>query len=229
MHLELPVTLKTTNVSLTLQGVLHVLLKAWLVAWPLAFPGGVVVLKCCQSAGCSPPDLSAGAAALLARVRAWFDHVRAHVRPPARYTRYGSAEEEGRRALRASDAHASTGAELEGEGVPLVRYYAPRLLPVYRERAEADPEGTEYALAPRAYCKWHRMVFRGPMHPTLREAPRQIARYSSRDRREIHRISRLARDEDVFGASGAQWTMRYAQMWRRWLDTKGPDVAIVFE
>lgn len=67
------------------------------------------------------------------------------------------------------------------------------------------------------------------MHPALKEAAKQIQYFSSRDRREIHRISRLVSDEEVFGDGARRWTPRYATMWKRWLETKGPDVAVVFE
>ena len=104
-------------------------------------------------------------------------------------------------------------------------------------------------MPPKAFCKWHRMVFPGPvslninppfspcvsswptrqMHPTTKEAQEQIKYYSSRDRREILRISRLLSDEEVRNRRRTPWTPRYAKMWKDWLDTKGPDVAIVFE
>ncbi len=64
-----------------------------------------------------------------------------------------------REALRASDAGR------DGSDVPLVRYYTPKLLPAYRDHdeVEEDPEAREVYVAPRAFCKWHRMVFRGPV------------------------------------------------------------------
>lgn len=65
------------------------------------------------------------------------------------------------------------------------------------------------------------------MHPTIREAPEQIRYYSSRDRREMHRISRLLPDSKVFGREGGH--TGYSEMWRTWLDSKGVDIAIVFE
>ncbi|KAI0676649.1 hypothetical protein C8Q78DRAFT_998771 [Trametes maxima] len=221
MRLELPVTLHNSDISKTLQGLCHVLLKAWLVAWPLAFPGGVVVIKCWQERG---------PLGLVARLYVWFARVREYVRPRL-YTRYRNVEEEEeywrsaercRRAYRASDASSVP------EEVPLVRYYTPKLPPLYREKVEKDPEEAEYQLSPKAFCKWHRMVFRGPLHPSLKDAAQQIRYYSSRDRREIYRISRLLSDDGVFRRK-TPWTTRYAVMWKKWLDTKGPDVAIVFE
>jgi hypothetical protein len=52
--------------------------------------------------------------------------------------------------------------------------------------------------------------------------------YSNRDLQEMYRISRLLSDEEVFRGA-AKHTNRYKDMWTRWLDTKGPDVAIVFD
>ncbi|KAI0643585.1 hypothetical protein C8Q79DRAFT_143059 [Trametes meyenii] len=212
MRLELPVTLHNSDVSKTLQSLCHVLLKAWLVAWPLAFPGGVVVVKC------------------VARLWIWFARVREYVRPRL-YARYRSVEEEQeywRSAERCRKAYQASNATATPEEVPLVKYYTPKLPPLYRERVERDPEEAEYPLSPKAFCKWHRMVFRGPLHPSLKEAAQQIRYYSSRDRREIHRMSRLLSDEEAFWRK-IPWTTRYAVMWKKWLNTKGPDVAIVFE
>lgn len=219
------------------------LLKALLVAWPLAYPGGVVAVKCWRA---GDPFR------LVARIRVWFSSL-AGKRERPRYTTYSTPEQEDaywraaertRRAFGASDANATP------LGVPLVRYYVPRLPPAYREARAMDVEATEYQLPARAFCKWHRMVFRGPvrllfrgggeapgglipffsqMHPTLKEAAKQMWHFSSRDRREIHRISRLASDEEVFSGGARRWTPRYATMWKRWLETKGPDIAVVFE
>jgi len=117
--------------------------------------------------------------------------------------------------------------------IPLVVYYTPLLPPLTRIRngtANDDPEATEYLLSPKAFCKWHRMVFRGPLHPTLIEAKAQIRNYSSRDRQQIYRISRMLSDKEVFGLYGqrTQWSPRYRNIWKAWLESKGPDVAIVF-
>ncbi|KAL1938652.1 hypothetical protein VTO73DRAFT_11467 [Trametes versicolor] len=223
MHLELPMTLRNHNISIsTLQNLCHVLLKAFLVAWPLAYPGGVVAVKCWRAG--DPFHL-------VARIRVWFSSL-AGKRERPRYTTYSTPEQEDaywrsaertRRVFGASDANATP------LGVPLVRYYVPRLPPAYRETKVLDAEATEYQLSPRAFCKWHRMVFRGPMHPTLKEAAKQLQYFSSRDRREIHRISRLVSDEEVFSGGARRWTPRYATMWKRWLETKGPDIAVVFE
>lgn len=116
--------------------------------------------------------------------------------------------------------------------IPLVMYYSPPLPPMGENRGlrRRDPEATEYPLSPKAFCKWHRMVFRGPLHPTLKEAKKQIKNYSSRDRQQIFKISRMLSDEEVFGMYGkrVEWCPRYQTMWKEWLQNKGPDVAIVF-
>ncbi|KAI0915456.1 hypothetical protein AcV5_003670 [Taiwanofungus camphoratus] len=112
--------------------------------------------------------------------------------------------------------------------VPLVKYYVPRLLPEYRTRIERDAEATEYQLPARVFCKWHRMVFRGPLHPSLKQARKLVKNYSVRDQQEIYRMTRLLTDEEVFMRT-VPWTPKYRDMWRRWLDTKGADMAIVFE
>ncbi|KAI0687293.1 hypothetical protein C8Q76DRAFT_300820 [Earliella scabrosa] len=247
MQLDLPLKLDHSKVAIslaqTLHALYHAIIKAWLLAWPLAFPGGMFIIKYCATD-----------AGLITRVCVFFrrvhDYARECVRTrggfrvgglglgldPSRYARYPSQEEEDaywrasermRQSLRASDAGAVRD-QLE-DGLPLVRYYTPRLLPTYREDDDEDAEAKEVYVSPKAFCKWHRMVFPGPMHPTTKEAQEQIKYYSSRDRREILRISRLLSDEEVRNRRRTPWTPRYAKMWKDWLDTKGPDVAIVFE
>ena len=70
---------------------------------------------------------------------------------------YWAAAARARRVLDASDANTTPAS------VPLVRYYVPKLLPSYREVRKKVLEATEVHLPPRAFCKWHRMVFRGPV------------------------------------------------------------------
>ncbi|KAI0352799.1 hypothetical protein OH77DRAFT_1497802 [Trametes cingulata] len=220
MHLELPVTLRNTNILKAVRDLLGALVKAWQIAWPLAFPGGIVIIKCWREGNCLKT---------VTRIRAWLGQIRRYFRSP--YKTYQTLEDEAgywRASERTRQAYQASDANTTPVGVPLVRYYVPRLPPAYREKVHADSEAREYYLSPRVFCKWHRMVFRGPMHPTLQEAAKQIRYYSTRDRREIYRISRLLTDEAVFCRKW-RWTMRYAAMWKQWLDSKGPDVAIVFE
>ena len=73
---------------------------------------------------------------------------------------YWRASERLSRAFRASDGNRTP------ENIPLVRYFTPKLLPMYREKEEDDPEAAEFYLHPKAYCKWHRMVFPGPVSAT---------------------------------------------------------------
>ncbi|KAI0717545.1 hypothetical protein C8T65DRAFT_640920 [Cerioporus squamosus] len=200
MALELPITLNHATISTSLHTLYHALLEAWLLAWPLAFPGGMVLLQYCATQK-----------GLVARVRVFFHRMCEYWRPLGRpVTGLGCNANAGR--------DGGDGEE-GGSGVPLVRYYTPRLLPAYRDEVEEDPEAREFCLTLRAFCKWHRMVFPGPMHPTLKEAREQIKYYSSRDRREMLRICRLVSDDQVF-RKRSPWTPRFAKM---------PDVAVVFE
>ncbi|KAI0052685.1 hypothetical protein FA95DRAFT_1553344 [Auriscalpium vulgare] len=114
--------------------------------------------------------------------------------------------------------------------IPLLFSYVPSLLPDYRDQVIMDEEGHEFYLSPMAYRKWHIMVYPGEAHPNMRDAAKAVKYLSMRDRREIHRISRLLRDEDVSRTSFEQLrTSTYSTMWTRYLDCKGPDLAIVFE
>ncbi|TFY81586.1 hypothetical protein EWM64_g2427 [Hericium alpestre] len=72
------------------------------------------------------------------------------------------------------------------------------------------------------------MVYPGKVHPSIRQAAREIKNYNSRDRKEIYRIARMLPDVVVFRDTFV-WTPTYRDIWTRWLDTKGPDIAIVFE
>ncbi|TBU37999.1 hypothetical protein BD309DRAFT_994742 [Dichomitus squalens] len=214
MHLPLPVTLQNMKAWIV------TFLSLWLYNWPFALPGGVVL------GNYNPMNLG-----LITRICSWFGHTRDCTHGTG-YTRYRSAtQEEEEEYWKASQRLGQASQSWDGCGVakniPVVRYFTPKLLPIYREKEEDDPEATEVYLHPKAYCKWHRMVFPGPMHPTIREAPEQIKYYSSRDRREIHRISRLLPDSRAFRRELRD--KAYAKMWKNWLDTKGPDVAVVFE
>ncbi|KAK0455693.1 uncharacterized protein EV420DRAFT_1644473 [Desarmillaria tabescens] len=93
---------------------------------------------------------------------------------------------------------------------------------------EKETEATEYYLPSKAFCKWHRMVFpESPNHPTLSQARTLKKYFSSLDRREMHRISRLLSDEEVFGTY-KRWSSEYRTMWKLWIERKGTDLAIVF-
>ncbi|KAI0059361.1 hypothetical protein BV25DRAFT_1809277 [Artomyces pyxidatus] len=112
--------------------------------------------------------------------------------------------------------------------IPLIMSYVPRLLPTYRESVIADDEESEYELAPVVYLKWHKMVYPGKKHPSIRKTTKVIKQLSSRDRREIYRISRMLPDEVVFHKS-FQWTPEYSDLWASWLNSKELDLAIVFQ
>jgi len=132
------------------------------------------------------------------------------------------------RQLRSIDARCG-GWEIQGTPRSvLITYYVPRLLPVYRSPHVTDIDAAPYRLSAKKFCKWHHMVFRGPLHPTLSRAQKLMKNYSNRDLQEMYRISRLLSDEEVCRGA-ARRTKRYKDMWIRWLDTKGPDVAIVFD
>ena len=72
---------------------------------------------------------------------------------------YWHAAEQANRALQASNAANAP------DGLSLITYYTPKLLPPYRESITQDPEAKEVYISPRTFCKWHRMVHRGPVCP----------------------------------------------------------------
>ena len=86
------------------------------------------------------------------------------LRQPVLYRHYANKGEEGRywrevehcrRRLQASNANNTP------DRLGLLLYYTPALLPVYRETRCDEPEAREEYIAPKTFCKWHRMVFPG--------------------------------------------------------------------
>ncbi|KAJ7066473.1 hypothetical protein C8F01DRAFT_1123402 [Mycena amicta] len=147
-------------------------------------------------------------------------------RTPADEDAYWTAAETHRRYLRCSDAR-FVGSKKQPPGISAVTSYVPALLPSYRQRVKKV--SSNYGLSLRTICKWHRMVFAGPWHPTISEASRMRERFSVQDRQEIHRISRMLPDEMVFGAKAKKWSRKYRDMWRKWLASTDSEVSIFFE
>lgn len=73
---------------------------------------------------------------------------------------WAAAELYGRR-LRSSDARFGGARAANEDRIPVVTSYVPALLPWYRQRRRK--KSREYYLSLRALCKWHRMVFSGPV------------------------------------------------------------------
>ncbi|KAH7930346.1 hypothetical protein BV22DRAFT_74430 [Leucogyrophana mollusca] len=147
---------------------------------------------------------------------------------PEDEARYWRAAVRHRRLIDASDARTAVGKPSTLTPIPLVTYYTPRLLPTYRNSSDATSGELDFRISARTFCKWHRMVFRGSLHPTLAQAASALKYYSRQDLREIQRIARLLPDAQVF-TPHFRWTYRYKRMWKNWLARKGPDLVIVFE
>lgn len=71
------------------------------------------------------------------------------------------------RRLRSSDARHGGRNIHDVFSSSLVTYYVPRLLPVYRSPTVTDIDAVPYRLSARNFCKWHHMVFRGPVSTLL--------------------------------------------------------------
>ncbi|KAJ8076177.1 hypothetical protein PM082_022162 [Marasmius tenuissimus] len=117
--------------------------------------------------------------------------------------------------------------------IPVISGYQPALPPMRSRRGpgvERDDERQEYLLSNTAFCKWRRMVYPpGSQRPiTTPRAAKLKKHHSSRDRREIRRISRLLPNEAVFSPQWT-WTPVYRVLWQQWLQRKGPDTCVVFE
>ncbi|KAK0490275.1 hypothetical protein IW261DRAFT_1431207 [Armillaria novae-zelandiae] len=136
-----------------------------------------------------------------------------------------------------------TSGAMKDWSIPVITSYTPA--PPAPASQESETEATEYYLPPKAFCKWYRMVFpESPVrrvdsalldisdsitqhYPTLSQAQRLKTRFSSLDRREMHRISRILSDEVVFGTH-RRWGSEYRTMWKLWIERKGTDMTIVF-
>ncbi|KAJ7650984.1 hypothetical protein FB45DRAFT_889267 [Roridomyces roridus] len=169
-------------------------------------------------------------------LRFLWPRMRALIWPPKKYSTYPSALEEQRYwkaakrhglRLRSSDARyaGARPALAHVTDIPVVTSYAPALLPLYRQRCQKW--SPKYHLSVRTLCKWHRMVFPGPWHPSAAEASRMRRAFGFEDQREIHRISRMLPDEKVFGRE-AKWRPRYREIWRKWLARNDREMVIVF-
>ncbi|KAJ7166039.1 hypothetical protein C8R46DRAFT_1096935 [Mycena filopes] len=135
-----------------------------------------------------------------------------------------------RRRLQRSDARFRGSGTAEPPTIPvLLTSYTPALLPRYREKESGSATSREsnYYLPLRALCKWHRMVFPGPRHPSISQAAMLRESFSAGDRREIRRISRMLPDEEVFGLK-ARWRPKYREIWREWLAREGRSAEVVF-
>ncbi|TFK41604.1 hypothetical protein BDQ12DRAFT_390243 [Crucibulum laeve] len=146
------------------------------------------------------------------------DHEEAH---------YWKVSARGQRELQHSDAR-FVGREAQGLPPSVIPYYVPALLPEYREvqtkkKRKTNRDNDEYVINPRKYCKWHRMVFRGPTHPTLSQASFLRMSCTSEDMQEMSRIARMRSDEAVFSSHSRRkwkWTPEYQEIWRNRLTMK---------
>ncbi|GLB33146.1 hypothetical protein LshimejAT787_0100310 [Lyophyllum shimeji] len=146
---------------------------------------------------------------------------------PAEEERYWARAIQGQIWLSSSNARVKADAKLVTK-IPLITSYTPALLPPYRvPRARNTAHDKEYYLSARTFCKWHRMVFPGPVYPTLQQASKLRQNFSNCERREMFRISRMLSDEVVFGRR-YQWTPKYRDLWRKWRSERRPDVIVVF-
>lgn len=221
------------NLQLSVTTTIRILAKAFAASWPLVLPcatyllagatghlvtTGVVWCKDCTS------SLIQWMASL--RTKLWRPRcpLFSPYATPEEEARYWRTSGEAQRSLDASDANSTS------PDVPLVRYYVPKLLPPYRDKRDSSSleDADEYRISAKTFCKWHRMVFRGPLHPTLKQAEKLMKNYSGRDRKEMRRITRMLTDEEVF-LHKIPWTPVYRNIWRRWLETKEPDIVISFE
>ncbi|KAJ7775692.1 hypothetical protein DFH07DRAFT_799435 [Mycena maculata] len=160
------------------------------------------------------------------------------LRPSKKYRTYLNALEEAQywaaaelhgRRLRSSDARFAGSRGGEKAHIPVITSYTPALLPYYRQVQRSGRNLIpEYYLSLRSLCKWHRMVFPGPWHPTVAQASRMRQAFSVADLQEIHRISQMVPDEKVFGEK-ARWKPKYHGIWMGWLARDERRMHVVFE
>ncbi|PPQ88907.1 hypothetical protein CVT25_009142 [Psilocybe cyanescens] len=106
---------------------------------------------------------------------------------------------------------------------PVILSYTPAL-PLEKQRKRK--KGNHYFISPKTYCKWHRMVFPGAKHPTFAEASKLRDTHDAEELQQIHHISRMLPDDQVFPDSGGipkPWSPKYQQKWRKWLKSREAD------
>ena len=122
--------------------------------------------------------------------RIWYTVSRRYLHYPSvlEEDRYWRSAHRSKRILDQSNGHHIP------ENVPIVRYYTPGLLPAYRLPMQRDMEAIEFRLSARTFCKWHRMVFPGPVSSSAMSTCKSSLTYSAtrRSTRLRNRSSTLA-------------------------------------
>lgn len=132
--------------------------------WPFAIPNLLYLLKCYR------PDI-------LKWLRKQIPYMPYISRP--RYTYYRDVREETQywqTAKRFGRILDKSNARSASAQVPIVRYYEPKLLPMYRRPVVRDPEAEEFQLSSKVFCKWHRMVFPDEVSQRLCEQNDRLTR-----------------------------------------------------
>lgn len=94
----------------------------------------------------------------------WVTHTTPYDRypTPRAEQKYWDSALRWRKTLYASDArmhHSPSRSSVSESNIPLPGYFVPRLLPLYRESREVDPESREYELRVKDFRKWRKMVY----------------------------------------------------------------------
>ncbi|KAH9483283.1 hypothetical protein JR316_0005389 [Psilocybe cubensis] len=170
---------------------------------------------------------------LLRRTRlyiAWKKEDLDTVMTPEMERKYWKSAAKDRMKLLRSDARfVGTGGRHTGTMPPVILSYTPALPP---EKPRKINRYEDYFITPKTYCKWHRMVYPGTKHPTIAEASRLRATHDPEELRQIHHISRMLPDDQVFpDADGVPkpWSSKYQKKWRKWLKSRENDVIFVDE
>jgi len=158
---------------------------------------------------------------------------------PPPYTTYPDAASEeaywtsafsGQRKLASSNDNMRLGTAVPG----LIIYYAPALLPVYRDESKRKKKGVEGAcvyISPRTFLKWYQIVFPDSIHPTLDQASHWRWNFTDRDRREMRRIVKTDRRAVRRHPKDKRRSVsEYKVMRRRWMEggDSGRDLVVTF-
>ncbi|KIM42618.1 hypothetical protein M413DRAFT_408512 [Hebeloma cylindrosporum] len=96
-----------------------------------------------------------------------------------------------------------------------------------QEHSGDETKGLRYFhVTPRAYRKWHYMVFPGSEHPTISEAARLRKLHCPSELRMIHQISQSLTDREVFDHPEHKPLPKASEYQKRWNDWRASEECI---
>ncbi|KAK7439540.1 hypothetical protein VKT23_017468 [Stygiomarasmius scandens] len=133
--------------------------------------------------------------------------------------------------IMSSSASSDDGFPYHEDTIPVISSYQPALPPLtvrrhsVEHRLEEEEEDYHY-LSVKTFRKWYGMVYPERKKPTPSQAARMLHTYSTQDKKEIRRMSKLKLKKRDSGGN------EYKKQWEDYLSKKfarGPELVVVFE